>query len=398
MNHGDDNGNGTSLLLLDAPTVGRREFEGILDDFATFPVAAGDVISAKIYAHTFDSGLGIARLHLSVDAFELDYFRIPLGGTIDFKNYLGFKKWKFLDFLKGVVDEFNLAIGTDTASKIVYMEPMHPYSETDDMSQTAGGYFNGNWKDWSWKQDLSKKSDMELFADYERELLFKYKEDNNDGTYKIVKDRNVNTPGMAKYVLPDRFKAGKATVENRFFSAVMHYDAIQWNDIVAGDFPQMICLIPENISNTSRDEAQNTFEPKSAYYKGIVNDFGWMFDGQKQFNFPYMFAVNYKQGGENDPILSYCDEDIEGPIPDTPVKGKGLMRRFYLQRLEIMRNGQYYRTWMKLNSFDVANLLHREHIICQGQKWELIEIDGYKPLREESTAVYLRKWSPVKST
>lgn len=36
----------------------------------------------------------------------------------------------------------------------------------------------------------------------------------------------------------------------------------------------MICLVPENISNTSSSEAQNTFIPKTAYYKGLVTGGG----------------------------------------------------------------------------------------------------------------------------
>ena len=51
-----------------------------------------------------------------------------------------------------------------------------------------------------------------------------------------------------------------------------------------------------------------------------------------------MFAVNYKPGGENDPILSYSDEKIgnEGNY----IVGKGLIKRFFWQRLAIMNDGR----------------------------------------------------------
>jgi hypothetical protein len=396
INSISDNGNGTEVLILEAPSIaGRREFQGVKEDFFSAVVDPGDTISAKFYLHTFKSGTGIARIHMSVDAFELEFFRIPLGGVINFENYTGFKKHKFLDFLGGIVDEFNLQIQTDAVSKIVYMEPAHPYSLTNDFSVKTGGYFNGKHLDWSQKQDLSKESTIELFSESERELYFSYKADNNDGVLKSVQDRNLNRVAVGKYVFPDRFKAGKKEVVNRFFSAVMHYDVKQWTGFgsAAGDYPQMITLIPENISNTSRDEAQNTFEPKSAYYKGLITNVGWIFDGVVQADFPFMFAVNYREGGENDPILSYADESIGNPLP--PVIGKGLLRRFYHQRLAIMRNGQYYSTWFKLNNSDVTNFLHREHIILHGQRWELVEINNYKPLKEESTECLLRKWSPI---
>jgi hypothetical protein len=393
--NGNDNGNGTELVNLHAPSPGRRDFVGSVDDWFTILVDPGDVITAKIYLHTFDSGLGIARIHASVDAFELDYFRIPLGGLIDFQNYTGLKKYKFLDFLRGIVDEFNLSVNTDPVNKVVTFEPTHPYSLTNDLSVKVGGYFNGHTLNWEDKQDLSKTSSIDLFCEAEREFHFKYKDDGNDGILKIVQDRFITTIGQAKYVFPDRFQAGVREIENRFFSPVMHYDVEQWKGLgtAPGDSPQMICIVPENISNTSREEAQNTFEPKSAYYKGIVTDVGWIFDNEIQHNFPFMFAVNYRIGGETDPVLSYSDERI-GRAPDA-VLAKGLLKRFFWQRVAIMRNGQYHTTSFLLNNLDIANFLHREHIVCRGQKWELVEIRGYKPYTDQSTECFLRKWAPI---
>lgn len=413
--HGADNGNGTELLVIKAPTVGRRERSLEVEDFAQFEVNPGDVISAKIYAHTFDSGQGIARLHITVDAIELEYFRIPLGGTINFANYTGFKRWKILDFLAGVVDEFNLAIQTDPIEKVVYIEPMHPfYLENDptDFVPSAdprGGfiaYFSGRWLDWTDKLDQEKDGELILYSDTDREWRQAYKDDPNDGALKTIQDRNVNRLAMAKYVFPDRFKANpsddktKPTHENRFFAPMMHMFFSAWTGLSANPafVPQIPVLMPENISNTSRDEAQNTFEPKSAYYKGIQASWGWVWDGQVRLGFPFGFAVNYTTGGENDPILSYADEVIIYNGDGTPaVIGKGLMRRFFLQRLEIMRNGQFWTANFKLNNNDISNFLHREHIIVAGERWELVEIHNYQPTKEQTTECFLRKWSPIRN-
>jgi hypothetical protein len=102
-----------------------------------------------------------------------------------------------------------------------------------------------------------------------------------------------------------------------------------------------------------------------------------------------MFGVNYFEGGENDPILSYCDEKIGSTI------GVGLLRRFYLQRMAIIRNGQWYETFFKLNNRDVTNISHREHAIVAGQRWEIAEIKNYKPCKEETTQCSLKKWVPI---
>lgn len=381
------------IYYLGITSPGKKDFIQLVEINQTLNVFPGDYVSCKVSIYLAnDIFYGSSNVSISINTFELAYTRVLLDSTISFSNFTGFKDYKFLDFFRGIIDAFNLSLNTDPISKVVLMEPTHPYSVTNDFSHPNNGYFNGNSLDWNSKQDISKVSTVDLFSDYERELLFKFKDDPNDGILKVVQDRNKTTLATGKYVLPDRFKAGKKQVENRFFSPVMHYDVLQWEDIT-GNAPQMICLIPENISNTSESAAQNTFLPKLAWYKGEVPSVGWKYNGSVRTTFPFMFAVNYRQGnGENDPIFSYSDERISGTVD---ILGRGLLRRFYWQRMANMRNGQNYNTWFKLNNFDVTNQFHREHKIVKGQKWELIEIKGYKPLTEETTECTLRKWTPI---
>lgn len=280
--------------------------------------------------------------------FKIDYFRIPPGGNIYFDNYLGFQKYKFLDFLRGVTDEFNLSFQTDSINKVVLIEPTHDYALNDDFAQKEPGYFSDNYLKWDEKRDLEKVSTVELFNDYDRELTFKYKEDTSDGLYKLIKDRYITELACGKYVFPERFKSGSKPFENRFFGVTMHYEAQQFKNITNVS-PQMVCLVPENISNTSSGEAGKTFLPKSCYYKGLVSGVGgWKYNGVNKTQYPFMFAVNYKDGGHNDPVLSYSDENINGVI------GKGLLKRFFWQRLAIMRNGQYMNECFKLNNIDIV--------------------------------------------
>lgn len=356
-------------------------------------VLPDDYVSVKIFGAIAGAKGGTNDLRIKVTEFKLDYFRIPLGGTIAFDGLYSLKKYKFLDFLKGIADEFNLAIQTDSVTKVVTMEPLHAYALGNDLSITQPGYLNGDFIDWQQKQDLSKVSTLRLFSDYEREVVFAYKDDTNDGALKVVQDRNQSKLATGKFLLPARFKEGKKEVTNTFFSPTVHYEVTQWGAIT-GINPQMVVMVPENISNTSRDEAQNTFAPKSCYYKGLVAGAGgWVFDGEQKTSLPYMFAVNYQPGGEHDPVLSYSDERI-GLVPGA-VLAKGLLRRFYLQRMAIMRLGKYYTTHFLLNNNDVTNWLHREHIVCRAQRWELVNINSYKPLSEESTECQLRKWTPI---
>lgn len=416
----NENSNGDLIFQYSAPTIGGNRDAQIIDIRQSIPVQANDVVTAKFYGHLNDTSFGTSHMTMDVIAYEIEFFRVPLGATINFSNYLSFKKYKFLDLFAGIVDCFNLIPKADSISKMITIEPQHAYSLTSNMSLTLPGYFNGDYIDWTDKQDLSVESTMELFRDYNRELLFKFKDDSSDGVVKIVQDRNTVTLAAAKYQLPDRFSKDSTQVENRFYSPVMHYNVAQWKTIgTLLDAPQMICMVPENVSNTSHDEAQNTFAPKLAWYKGQAEGYGWVFNQLKQYNYPFMFSVNYKAGGYYDPILSYCDEKIkhgqaylsrdDGSLILTDdgrpividdgssefVIGKGLLRRFYLQRMAIMRNGQFYSTFFRLKNIDATNWLHREHILINGNRYELTEVKNYNPISDDSTECQLRKWTPV---
>lgn len=375
----------------------------IIENWEEITVNEGDTISAVIEVFCTEGELGGNRVILNVIGFTIDYFRIPLNGEIKFENYLSLKNWKFIDLLRGIIDMFNMTINTDSINKVVYIEPTHEYYLENDPTIKHDGYYKKDFIIMDEKEDLSKRWELENYSDFEQVVSICFADDNADGLLKTIQDRTSTTLGSAKYVLPNRFKSGKGEVRNRFFSPVMHFDNKAWENIT-GISPQLVVIVPENISNTSASEASNTFAPKLCHYKGMVTDAGgWVWgDGNNDdtprtmTSYPYMFAVNYKPGGEKDPILSYSDEAI--PKDNTGlsfVSGKGLFKRFYLQRFAIMRNGQWYHTWFKLSNSEVAGNLHREMLQYRGNKWEFIGITAFRPLVEESTALLMRKWSPI---
>lgn len=375
-----------------APTFGYTDGQDSIDVRLSANVNNGDVITCRVKVGVdISKTADTARVTLKVLEFSMEYFKIPIGGTVNFDSYLTLQKEKFLDLLKGAADLFNLTIQTDPINKIVLIEPTHDFSLTNNLAVKQEGYFTKNTL--SFEEDISEDSNVELYDDNAREFVFKFKDDTNDGALKIVQDRYKITLASSKYVFSERFKAEKKEFENRFFSPVMHYLVDDFAP-VTGVTPQMICLVPENISNTSSPEAQNTFSPKLAYYKGKVSGVGgWRFDGINQNDLPYLFAVNYKVGGENDPLLSYSDENIGSG--GNVVVGKGLLKRFFWQRLAIMNNGQWLNTQFMMNNNDIANWFHREKIDLNGELFELIAIRGFNCLNDNSTKVNLRKWVPI---
>lgn len=381
-----------------APALGTRTASDMYFERREFIVEEGDVIECAIYVDAKETNTAtVCRSNMSVLSFKAAYFKIPEGGTVDFDNYLGLQKYKFLDFFRGIVDTCNLSFATDNAEKVVLIEPTHPYSLTNNLANVSGGYFNQQTLNWTMIEDIEKESEIILYSDAAREYSFKFKQDSSDGALKVVQDRHKIILGSSKYVFSERFK-DKLEFENRFFSPTMHYFCNDFQD-VTGVSPQIVCLVPENISNTSSGEAQNIFEPKLCYYKGRVSGVGgWRLKDQKgnietYTDFPFIFSVNYKPGGENDPCLSYTDERI-GDNESSPI-AVGLMKRFFLQRLAIMNHGIYDYTNFKLNNGHISNWFHREHITTDGIRWEIINIKSYNPLNDDSTAVTLRQWFPI---
>lgn len=372
----------TSAILNENGTLLGTTGQDFVEVFFTTDINPGDYIGARVGLVQNQALLGFARVDIQVESFTLDLVKLTEGSSVGMSNYPKFKNYKWLDLLRGEIDMFDLLIQTDPIRKEVYIEPAHAY-QIDGVDFV--GFYNRKQLEWSDKVDLSQESELELFSDYERELIFSFKPDDTDGGLKKVQDRNQATIGASKYLLPDRFKTEKKEKENRFYSAVMHYEHTAFQ-FVTQVTPQLIALIPENVANTSGSESENIFQPKRAYYKGNVGGVGgWRFNGSTYNTLPFMFAVNYHAGGENDPVLSYSDQNIKGAI------GTGLLKKFFLQRLANIRYGRRYNPlFIRLTNYDIGNFLHRESIIVEDIEYIITSINGYNPLEKDSTAV--RMW------
>lgn len=408
----------SNVWAASAPTLGTDEDSGErITNFFVPNLNPGDTVTLRVKYHCFKSTFGFCFLKIYVSGdgiqpdptpggaptidtrgyFKLAYIRRQLGSIIDFRNYDRLSNFKFLDLLRGVIDTFNLQMDTDPLTKTVIIEPTHNFStDANTAARNNPGYYNGNVVDWTNKEDASDVQETEIFQDFEREVIMRMKDDPNDGILKLLQDRHQSSLTGAKFVFPERFKKGGKDIENRFFSGVSHYFHDKWKDIT-GVSPQLICLIPENISNTSNPESESTFAPKLAYYKGLVdrNTYGgWNWDGDTSQDLPLMFAVNYRAGGEGDPILTYCDQRIEDGAGGFVI-GQGLFKRFFWQRFAIMRHGKKYNSNFHLINSDVIDTHHREFKVIQQQRYQLIAIERYQPMLEKSTACRLWKWYPI---
>ena len=135
-----------------------------------------------------------AYTSLGVNSFAFEYMSTPLdaGAQINFADYLFLKQYKFTDFIKGVIDTFNLSINADPINKVITIEPTHPYSLDHNETNKSGGYIDGNFLDWTNKQDLNKVSQLNLYSDTNREFIFRFRDDSADGCLRVVTDRIQN--------------------------------------------------------------------------------------------------------------------------------------------------------------------------------------------------------------
>jgi len=384
--------------------------------------------------------------------FEMTGLQIVLGGQVNFQWYDAFRNYTFLSMFKGLVEMFDLEVQTNSINRVVAIEPFAGVTlpDYDPNGEYTGdidipGYFDiTKVLDWTNKRDVSKAEYTENFRNYEKQIDFSFKQDGSDGGQniftarykglnmsKVVKGRIQEksgridnglvaaVPAASRYMLTDRFLQGNRQKSNGFFSATMHYKHTIWKAIGGASWPapQLICIIPENINDSSASAVTQTFEPKIAFYSGLKDPAGfggWRWIGDPSspytdggspsaiaFYLPFMFSVNYNDtaivagGGNKDPILSYSDQYVFDNT-GAPVVAEGLMKKYFLRRLAIMRNGQLYNTNMRLNLNDICNFEHREILKVDNSMYALINIDGYEPLNDDSCKCTM--WKYVSAT
>ncbi len=379
---------------------------------------------------------------------QMTGLELVLGGPVHFQYYDAFRNYSFLDMLGGLVELFDLEIATDPISMSVTIEPFMGVTIPDfDIDGnytgdlTLDGYYDSTAvNDWTNKQDLNKENSIENFCNASRQTDYSMKQDGSDGgqniwaaRYKgaylnnVIKPRINNTnidngiiagvPGASRYMLPDRFAKGNVQKANRFFSPCMHYREVGWNQLGGPTWPapQFITIFPENINDSSASAVTQVFEPKIAFFKGLMDPAafgGWRWNGDPASPYPdylavrsipIMFGVNYNDyaglyiGGDKDPVLTYSDQlvyDASG----APVISQGLMSKFHLPRLAIMRNGQIKHAYMRLNLRDVTNFGQRNCVKVGNGLFAIIAINEYKPFTDDSCEVVMWKIANIEQT
>tara|TARA_R110001599_G_scaffold181131_1_gene373846 strand:+ start:30 stop:3116 length:3087 start_codon:yes stop_codon:yes gene_type:complete len=378
--------------------------------------------SQDFICNFFVKGLGSSRFSITLESEKVEY-----GQTFNIKNVIP-TDVKQIDFIKGIAHAFNLQIQTDDVSRRVFIEPFtsfyKPYGEAID---------------WTQKLDRTEESsDTWVKSQLKRDVIFKYKSDNNDEKVKqrgIKYFNNIEDEFPFYETLPDTFDKGEAKFENPFFAGTFSskdQDSVYVPEFVDNAFSG--CLWTENSDPNSeaRPVKGYDFLPRLLYWNryspaGLGNVFTNVLVDMRKYAAVQTFATTIEylnpnsdtpvQGGIISNALPQATmtnrEDILSPnlaygnitvqnfdiltlTYADPVVIKGLYDTYYRTMIESLKRNPRIRTeYITLKISDIINLDFSKLIYIDGCYWRINKISDFKPNKNESTKVELIEWFEV---
>lgn len=328
---------------------------------------------------------------------------IQEGTLIDFKYLM--RNWTVTDFLKGVIECFNLQFETNTAERKIYFEPKDTYKYTERyptiIEEFRDGFLRSTNTDSTFKLDLSKDFKINPNNDTEQKQKFLFT-DGNDDTYDSLSSGEDLGVYQCEFNLPiERYKEGTRERENSFFAPCLHLldDSIKGTSSVNTLVPQVPLIwngdYRENPSSSDMI-AYEDYVPRLLWFGG--NRFG--LDGifrlrrsgvTTQPFLPALFAINFNDTTGLDPVLSYANVSINQSVVE------GLTQRYYLREMARLRVNKTVECYLFLSLRDVLNLSFRDLIYINQDEYILMSVEGYDPQRSNSTKCVLM-YNNIEST
>ena len=389
-------GSATSYKTLKSFTLGYGESKSFSFDSGYITTSASHTFELELRSTTELYSLvttGLATYdfkylhHYTIKSssyIENEIDKTPQGGfSVTLKDILS-DKHTVLDILKGLTHLFNLYYRTDTAMKIVYIEPRDTFF---DDTTTAN--------DWTGKLN---KNDYEIkyIDDYKKELKFGYKKDGADGHLKARDTEHDLDVGDYKYNLSDRFMIGKQDFINPTFAATYHIMDKKiiyasglggWKAKTKDKAP----LIPRMWRNWNGDDASqpNHYEwiPRILVksYGTQADDDGnnktWSWEGTSQTNIPTALMSGYADVTQDN--LEFTGTD-------------GLFQTYYGKWIKVIEKGILVTAMFKLQLQDLSELNLKKPIYIDKPSdlhgyYVINKIIDYSPAKKGLTKVELVK-------
>jgi len=349
---------------------------------------------------------------------KLEGKRVEYGQTYNLQDVID-PKYTQMDFVKGVAHAFNLKMTTDDVSKTVTIEPATTFYKPF-----------GEAIDWTHKLDRSKEIQDKFFkTDLKRDVVFKYKSDDNDATVKYRGNLyfdGVHDEYPYRETLSSAFEKGESVFENPFFAGTYNArdrDSSRGN---IGTPPYSALLLTENTGawNTLRPDKGYEFLPRLLYWNKYSPTLLGTVSGRQTWiqigsqitqirpggTLPpdgfdiYPQATSYNREKAASPVLSYgnvnvAEYDDQAKTQASPQPVKGLYETYYKPIFEMFKYSPRLRNlYIDLKVTDVINLNFRKLIYIDGVYWMLNRIVDYMPNSNKPTKVELVEWVELGSS
>lgn len=347
-------------------------------------LSVGDVIYIEVvrpYEYTLDSFGNLDRTagwHSSYNQYmkltvraESNFYNAVVNTAIAEGNSLSLngaipQKIKIKDFLKGIINMFNLYLDTDKNNELqMNIEPRNDF------------YNNGTTLDWSAKLDVSKEFVQEPMGALDaKKFIFTYTED-KDYYNGIYKENYNEIYGQQRYEIENDFLT--TTKETKIiFSPTPLYDGSQTDRIVSS-------IIPKELTNTL-PKGNNI---RILYYGGIISsNYFWNLvtgSGTTAYN-------NYPYAGHLDnPFNPTIDINYGVPkeiyYSTTLYTNNNLFNVYHKQFVEEItdKDSKILTGYFYLTPKDIYLLDFRNQFFVDGHLLRLNKIYDYNPLANEVT-------------
>lgn len=268
-----------------------------------------------------------------------------------------------LDFIKGLIQMFNLYIDTDNRKREVRIE-------------TRDNFLLGNNEadEWTDKVDNLQANEIEEISEgVSKKLLFKYKEDQSDINAENYFNAFKIRYGDDEHILQNEFLEGEKEVAN-----------LPWAATLMGYGFDGDVYLPV-LEKEQDGSATFEFEPRICVYNGLRTG-DWTFEGSSETEYPYA----YFQTDES--ILSTIQLPFLTLNEKFPFQNgyfQGLKDRYYGDQLRQLDSGRLYKVYLRLSDSDISKLSFRKPKRIDGNYYDLNKIKNYLFGANESTEVEL---------
>jgi hypothetical protein len=354
---------------------------GLLSDSQVYQLNKGDTVEVIYFTYA-----GAVR-QVGIDSFQFlingEAQRGP-GLLIDFSTLL--TKFDALPMLKDLAIKYKLGFETNTDTKTVLIEPLDPYTYTQQtptpVNETREGYYFINNP-----EDLSKKIDFSRKVEHKIPVLdgffnFSYLSDDEE-TIRFIEEGNKIVLYEAIFNSPNGSDKNKTKeVKTDFFAKTLHVrdNLTRYPDTPIQ--PQFPLIYPVNYvldPTATPDEANYDVSPRILYWagqRGGLDGFMEIFENPGVAQpVPAAFMVNYNDVSGLDPSLSFSAEKVNGlTVP-------GLVERFHKHCLSRLKQREQKKAFICSNSIDRDNFTFRNRVLIGGKRYIVFEVESVNPLQ-----------------